>query len=327
MDIATAQQYLVRRISPEESYQDLIRFPRYIEIETIHACNARCPMCTIDEWQRSDKLMKNDLFLQIADEVISHAPEIKRVTLYRDGEPLLDKKIAERITLLKEGGIKSVSISTNGGLLTEQKSRDLLHAGLDIIIMSIDSLNKEVYESIRVGLDFEQVRDNMMRFISLRDKIRPQTRIWFRMIRQGSNADEWPSYHDFWASKLSEQDRVYYHNVFNWGGQLKDFKPVTKSYEPNLPCVALWSLLVIFCNGDVPLCNVDFNIKYPAGNVKKNSIQEIWQSDVMNFRRQLHLKNQKNKIDFCQNCNVWDESPDLDGISSEYAEEVEVQTE
>lgn len=326
MDIAEAKEYLATRISPGESYQDLLRFPRYLEIETVHACNARCPMCTISDWERNTRSMSDELFEKIAAEVIEHADEIKRVTLYRDGEPLLDKRMADRIAMLKEGHVKSISISTNASLLTESIAKDLLHAGLDILIMSIDSLNKEVYESIRAGLKFEHVLENVLHFIELRDKIRPETRIWMRMIRQESNRDEWPDYHEFWDRRLSETDRVYYHNIFNWGGQLKGFAPIARSYEPNLPCVALWSLLVLFTSGDVPLCNVDFNNTFPSGSVTSHSIAEIWRSELMNERRWLHLDGQKARIDLCENCNVWDESPDLDGVSSQYAEGVEIET-
>ena len=325
MDINTAKEYLARRISPGETCEDLLRFPRYLEIETIHGSNARCPMCTIQDWQRDTRRMEETLFDKIASEVIEHADEIKRVTLYRDGEPLLDKRMPDRIARLKEGGIRSVSISTNASLLTETTARDLLDADLDIIIMSIDSLKKEVYEGIRVGLTFEQVLDNVLRFVELRDRMHAKTQIWMRMIRQESNRDEWPEYRDFWASRLSESDRVYYHNIFNWGGQLKDFNPIATSYEPNLPCVALWSLMVIFTNGEVPLCNVDFNNMFPSGDLVSHSIADIWRSEVMNERRWLHLSGQKERIDLCENCNVWDESPDLDGVSSEYAEDVEIE--
>ena len=54
--------------------------------------------------------------------------------------------------------------------------------------------------------------------------------------------------------------------------------------------------MVFFANGDVPLCNVDYNNKYPTGNVMKNTIREIWQSKIMNERRELHLKNKKSNI-------------------------------
>ena len=51
-DLDRYKEYLVKRISSDETYEDLIRFPRYIEIETVHACNAKCDMCTINDWQR-----------------------------------------------------------------------------------------------------------------------------------------------------------------------------------------------------------------------------------------------------------------------------------
>lgn len=325
MDLDKAKEYLVRRISKDESYQNLLEFPRYLEIETVNACNARCPMCTIGDWKRNYLPMKDGLFKKIAGEVIGYADKIKRVTLYRDGEPLLDRKLGERIALLKKGGIKTTSISTNVSLLTEEKAKELLEAGLDIMIMSIDSLQKGVYENIRKGLNFEEVMANAQRFIELRNKIRPQTRIWMRMIRQKSNFQEWPEYHRYWSVLLGENDRIYYHNIFNWGGQLKDFEPISQSYEPHLPCVALWSLIVIFSNGDVPLCNADYNNKYPLGNVLNSSIHQIWQSKILQQRRLLHLEGKKSFLDICKDCNVWDESEDGENISSQYVEEIKNQ--
>jgi len=321
MDINKAKEYLNRRISPSESYEDLIDFPRYIEIETVNACNARCPMCTISDWKRKSPPMDDRLFKKIAAEIIENAKKIKRVTLYRDGEPLLDKKMPERIAFFKSNGVKSTAISTNASLLTEALSKELLISGLDIIIFSIDSLKKEAYESIRVGLEFEEVIKNAHRFIELRNKIRPQTQIWMRMIRQKGNIDEWPNYHKYWSQRLLESDRIYYHNIFNWGNQLKNFVPIAKSFEPNLPCVSLWSLMVIFSDGKVPLCNSDYNNKYPLGNVSSASIRELWQSMLMQQRRQLHLSGKKDQFSICNNCNVWDEYSQGKTISSFFAEE------
>src|SRR5262245_53631903 len=113
------QEYLRRRIDTRGSYDDLLSFPRYFELETVNACNARCPMCTIEDWQRDSPTMKEPLFRKIADEIIAHKDEVKRVSLYRDGEPLLDKKMASRIAYLKTGGVNEVTISTNVSLLNE----------------------------------------------------------------------------------------------------------------------------------------------------------------------------------------------------------------
>jgi len=323
LDVERAKEYLTRRISPEENYESLLSFPRFIEIETVNACNARCPMCTIADWQRNTPTMKDDLFRRIAEELIDHRHEVKRVSLYRDGEPLLDKKLPARVAMLKEGGIACTSISTNVSLLDERRSRALLEAGLDMIILSIDSLNKDVFESIRLRLNFEEVLENALAFIELRNKIRPRTRIYMRMIRQEENLEEWPSYQAYWRPRLADHDRLYYHNMFNWGGQLEGFKPIANSYEPALPCVALWSLLVIFGDGKVPLCNVDYNNQYPTGSVLESSIEELWHSKIMNQRRNEHLNGKKSNNTMCASCNVWDEGQITnESISPSYAEQV-----
>jgi len=279
-------------------------------------------MCTIEEWSRKSPTMKDDLFRKIADELIENRDRLTRVSLYRDGEPLLDKKLAPRVALLKDGGIPEVAISTNVSLLNEAASTDLLEAGLDTIILSIDSLKKDVFESIRVRLVFEEVLGNAIRFIELRNRIRPRTKIWVRMIRQESNYDEWPAYETYWRRKLFAHDRVNFSIIHNWGAQLVGFKPVAKSYEPNLPCVALWSLMVIFSNGDVPLCNVDFNKRYPTGNVASDSIAAVWRSKIMTERRAWHLNGDKGRIDICKNCNVWDEPPDIERVAPQFAREI-----
>ena len=164
---------------------------------------------------------------------------------------------------IKDNGINDTSIATNVSLLNEKRAKDILSSGLGLIIMSVDSLKKVVYEKIRKRLVFEEVIENAIRFFELRDKINPNCRVWMRMIRQEDNYNEWENYQKFWRKYAKDIDRVYYHNIFNWGGQLENYKSIEKSFEPNLPCVSLWSLMVFFANGDVPLCNVDYNNKFP----------------------------------------------------------------
>ena len=327
------EEYLVKRIDKNKNYTGLLEYPSYVEIETVNACNARCPMCTINDWNRNYPIMRDNVFNKISDDLIRNKKHLKRVVMHRDGEPLIDKKLAPRIAKFKDNGINDTSIATNVSLLNEKRSREILEAGLGLIIMSIDSLKKDVFEKIRKRLIFEEVRDNAIKFFELRDKINPKCQIWVRMIRQENNYNEWEDYLNFWKKYASDQDRIYFHNIFNWGNQLENYKPMQESFEPNLPCVALWSLMVIFANGDVPLCNVDYNNKYPTGNIMKNSIKEIWHSKVMNQRREWHLKNKKTNITLCQGCNVWDEEfgegygavgRDDKLVSPEYAEKVPI---
>ncbi len=311
--LADLKSYILNRVFPEGEYEDLLKFPKYFEMETINACNARCIMCPLPESRR--KPMSDELFHKISKEIIKHAEVVKRVSLYRDGEPLLDKNLSNRIRIFKENGIKRVGISTNVSLLGKMKAVEILNAGIDEVILSIDSLDKTIFESIRVGLKFKTVIKNALDFINLRNKIRPQTQIWIRMIRQKTNQHEWNDYEMYWKKRLAQTDRVNYRNIHNWGGQLEDADIPEKNTEKFAPCIALWSLMPIFSDGSVPLCNVDYQLEQKLGDLNHSSIKEIWTSTRLNQIRNLHLNNKKNTIEICKNCNAWEPPSDLRKIS------------
>lgn len=295
------KDYILHRVG--EPVEKLVQFPRYFEIETVNACNASCPMCTIADWDRKSGLMSDEMFEKIAHEICNHK-EVKRVHLYRDGEPLLDKKLSLKIRRLKAGGVKKVGISTNVALLDNKRARSLLEAGIDEVILSVDSLKKETYESIRVGLSFDEVMNNATNFILMRNALKSSCQIWVRMIRQEGNKDEWESYERYWKGFLKETDRVDFRNLHNWGMQLTSMQSLT-TQDTEKPCIALWSLMVIFADGTVPRCNVDYNMKHPVGNVKQSSIQELWQSEIQTRIREDHLNS--NRTGICKGCNVWAE--------------------
>ena len=120
--------YLTKRIDENKKLKDFLRYPSYIEIETVNACNARCPMCTINDWERNYPVMKDDVFEKISNDLIENKDFLKRISLYRDGEPLIDKKLPKRINKFFTNGIKETSIATNVSLLNSKKSQELLES-------------------------------------------------------------------------------------------------------------------------------------------------------------------------------------------------------
>ena len=94
--------------------------------------------------------------------------------------------------MLKSLHIPNISISTNASLLDE-KAREILAAGIDMVTVSVDSLKKKSMRQF-VGFGFEEVLENVKRFIEIRNEMNSNCEIWVRMIRQTSNIDESPSY-------------------------------------------------------------------------------------------------------------------------------------
>ena len=123
------------------------KFP-YIRMSITDVCNFKCGYCLPNGYQvdKSD----NRKFL--------HLDEIKRLAMVfsklgvskiriTGGEPTVRKDFFEIIKILKEVGIKKVSITTNGYHL-DKKAKMLVDSGLNGINISIDSLDRNTFKSI-----------------------------------------------------------------------------------------------------------------------------------------------------------------------------------
>jgi len=299
------ENYLAKRINLN-NINECLKLPKYFEIETINACNARCIMCTIDEWTgNKSQIMSNKLFDKFVNEVSNFNNWIEIICLNRDGEPTLDKDIANKIKKLKDVGIKKVRFVTNGQNLTKILARDVLNAGIDEIMFSIDSLNKKVYESIRIKLDFDKVIQNTLEYIKLRDSINPLSQVTIRMVELPENIDEKDEWIKFWNSKISKNDKAYTMPLHNWGNQLGEDEEKVKYYSKKA-CISPFSSMAIHSDGKVGICAADYNTKNYMGDFTVNSIQEIWQGSKMNDVRKAHLNKNRNKYDICRGCDIWD---------------------
>jgi radical SAM protein with 4Fe4S-binding SPASM domain len=116
-------------------WRDTDKLFNCISIETCAICNRKCPYCPISKDPRSQVMMSNELF----DKIIKELKELNYrgdVILSNFGEPLLDKRLATFIRIIKrELGCK-VIFFTNGDFLTKEKFDELIAAGADDIEIS-----------------------------------------------------------------------------------------------------------------------------------------------------------------------------------------------
>jgi len=117
--------------------------PRLLFIRATEACNASCFMCDFAGNKTPHLITVKDahqLVRELAGSLIRHV----RLT---GGEPLLLDEVAQIVSIFKDAGL-AVSIITNG-LLLERRWSDLVMAGLDQIIVSLDSSRPEVHDKLR----------------------------------------------------------------------------------------------------------------------------------------------------------------------------------
>jgi radical SAM protein with 4Fe4S-binding SPASM domain len=286
------------------SESELLLFPKYLHLETINSCNARCVMCGINFEEKSFTLMTDELFTKIVNELKEEILHIEKVMPYLDGEPLLDKNIFSRITELKKIGIKVVNIATNASLLNNNKIEECLNSGLDEIYITIDSMDKKKYEIIRKGLKFESVLDNTINLIKMRNEKKSHLKVRIQLISQKLNEAEVDSFVTYWKSKLRPTDEVVIQRGHNWAGEIGDDILVPHQRDLN-PCIALWGTFVCHSNGAIPLCCMDTKTKHQIGDLSTHKIKEIWNFEKFKNYRLEHLNRRREKIDICRDCDLW----------------------
>jgi|GEM_PF-1917759 len=250
------------------SIDALLRFPLFVQIETVATCNARCVMCPVEEWKRDRLLMTDDLFERIVGQLAPRVDHIRAVTIQLDGEPLIDTRLETRIRRLKGIGIRSVVFSTNGSLMTAKRARSVLDSGVDEVTFSIDGADKATFEGIRRRLDFDAVVANARGFVALRDSLGAACRVRVRMAVGPSNAHQFPALRAFWSAILGPGDVVYGKLVHNWGNWQRDYRlpnPLPRDALNARPCQSPWTSLIVLTDGRVPLCCADFRAQAALG--------------------------------------------------------------
>ncbi|MBU1172347.1 MAG: SDR family NAD(P)-dependent oxidoreductase [Proteobacteria bacterium] len=135
---------------------------RLVQIESSLACNLKCIMCPwIDE--RIHVENQGNLKPSIWNAIKPHLPMIQSIDFSGGGEPLMQPHLAQWISDARKEGCET-GFLTNGLLLNKEKADHFLSVGLDWICFSMDGSNKKIYDSIRLGSNFDTVCKNVSYF-------------------------------------------------------------------------------------------------------------------------------------------------------------------
>lgn len=273
----------------------LLRAPSILELTLTDTCNARCIMCP-PQVHRGKTIMSREVFEKTVREGADLGIQKMVIT---GGEALLDRSLEEKIKYAKQHGFE-VQLFTNGSLMQEGRARSIIASGLDTLTWSIDSVYAEEYEKIRVGLDFNKVKTNISRFMRIRRQMRrklPLTRINMVALPENRNSRK-----DFRRLFGPLVDVVEIIDAHNWGqggfisGEDKEYSQTTR-----YPCHLLFSKLVVWPDGTVRKCSIDYSPDAQMGILGENSLQEIFQCERMQSIKNAHLNSDFSEPG-CVNC-------------------------
>ncbi|XP_034253806.1 molybdenum cofactor biosynthesis protein 1-like isoform X1 [Thrips palmi] len=157
-DFSTCQVDSVAKIKASDPLTDSYgRYHDYLRISLTERCNLRCEYCMPSDGvplTPKDKLLTSDEILYLAKLFVRQGVTKIRLT---GGEPTVRKDIINIIARLKElDGLKTIAMTTNGLTLTRQLV-GLQKAGLNLLNISLDTLQSARYEKVTRRKGWERV--------------------------------------------------------------------------------------------------------------------------------------------------------------------------
>jgi radical SAM protein with 4Fe4S-binding SPASM domain len=279
---------LYRYLNFEKHCHISFEFPSVLYVESTNACNLKCVFCPRIKSDKKIGFMQFKLFKKIVDECTNYN-KFFELLLHKDGEPLLAPNLPKMIKYAKMKDISNkVAIASNGILLDEKKSTQILKSGLDELTISLDAATKETYERIKQVPAFELVENNIKRFVEMRNALgltEPMVKVKIVYMKETQHEIS-----DFIKKWKSIADSVPVRAYMTWAGSVENrnvncVKPVK---EPH-PCIALFTGLAINWDGDVSVCCYDWNKELIVGDVNKETIYDIWHGQKLKTLRSRHL--------------------------------------
>jgi len=266
-------------------------FPMHLDIEITNHCNLKCTFCDRQPFLDKNKTGNMDLSLykKIIDEGAEH--RLWGVKLSYRGEPLLNKNIMEMILYAKRKGIMDVYFNTNGMLLSEEMSREIIDAGLDRISISVEGTDPDLYEKMRINAKFDTVLKNVNRLMELREKMKighPKIRVQ-SVNYSGFDIED---YRHFWLDYCDEVAMLDFTDMSTRdSGLIRDWA-----------CPQLWQRMTIEWDGTVFPCNNDDLRLISPGNVNNRTVHECWHDGMVSNVRVLHQNGRSHEIKDCDGC-------------------------
>jgi len=272
-------------------------YPPCLQIEPSSICNFRCVMCyQIDKsFSGGHSEYMGYMSLEKFRDVIDQADgNIEAITLASRGEPLLNRDIVQMLEYCR-GKFLALKVNTNASVLTEEIIHTLLSSDVQIIVFSIDAADKELYEKVRVGGNFERLIRNLDRFNEIKSKHYPDSNAITRISGVKINSlQDMDSMEKMWSNYA---DIVAFTNYTPWQSSYEN--PVN---DIESPCTELWRRMFIWQDGVVNPCDYDYKSLLSKWNITDMSISEIWTSKAYDDLRRFHLEKMRSRLEPCRRC-------------------------
>lgn len=284
--------------------------PFRINLELSSACNFHCQYCVHGNAdtanQASNVIMKTALAKKCIDDMASFRTKVKSLCFFESGEPLLQKDIVDIVRYARDREVAdTLSITTNGSMLTHSLSEQLIDAGLNHIDISIYGLSTQDYIAFcGVPVDFDNLVEQIRYLNAIpRDGSSLVVKINDACLHSESDKErfyqifdpicdrtviEWPVpiWYDFDSDILCQED------LDIRGNPVKEIEV----------CSAPFFMMSVGANGVASFCCMDWKKQLAVGDAWTESLESIWNGEKYKALRLKMLRDGKKSMMPCSSC-------------------------
>lgn len=257
-------------------------FPHSMLLELNDTCNLKCIYCANRVQERT-----HYMDLNFAKKVMMDAYNLgtREIGFYMGGEPTLSPIICNCIRYAKSIGYEYVYIDTNG-VCRFSKLESIINAGLDSIKFSISAGTSETYRKIH-GLDcFDIVVNNIKSLGNMKKKQGLSFNLFVSYVITKQNQKEFILLKQIVEEYVDEVLELY---VGTQGGHGDVRSLSTVELISPIPCPLPFNRFHVQASGFVSACCTNYYKELTMGNLHKNGMKEIWDSEMFISFRSKHL--------------------------------------
>lgn len=265
-----------------------------IHLEGSTACDAKCIFCTHKAIQRRG-VMDIGLFRKIVDEAVELGCE--HFTPFGTNEPLIIPHLFDWLDYFREKQ-RRIFVFTNANNLTDAIGDRLLEYEGTIVSITISfhGGTPAVYEQV-MGLNFEKVRQNIVRFMAKS----PAIPVNIYSLKLSATDDSLPQFMSLWDGMGFAG--IGLQLAHTWAGEFSDELDITHATGlKKYPCSRVVGQMDVLYDGRVPLCCLDAHCKVLCGDLSSQSIAEVWNSDIRRHYREMHNAGRWDDLPLCDSC-------------------------
>jgi len=300
--------------------------PFLVYIDPSNICNFRCRFCPtghpelLKEVGRPAAIMDFGLFEKIVGDLSRFPNKIRALFFHKDGEGLMNPRLGEMMALAVQRGVaEKYWLTTNASLLTPAWAEKIVASGITAVRLSIEHVTAEGYRDItRTFSDYNALLRGVAALYEERERRGSTMAIVAKMI----NFDFTPEQLDKFARDFGGiTDEILLTEPNAWSrNEVFDFTLGVKpkaGYDGEMPlmpdriaCINPFYNLAVNANGLVGPCPLDWSLATVIGDVRTESLYDIWNGRRSLEFQLLHLTGRRNDNPACRKCECIPYAPE-----------------